>query len=214
MKNTLTPLLAFLAILLIALPASAQYYPEPVDLGINNEEQQIEEWFWPALARQVLLKQNKETPTQCRLASLANDPRSGVQGPDCCQDPIPEVCKRPLDHQELLEIFESSNVQTEVIPKPKTAEEVYEHLNNGRPLLVGFLIDKDKRHAYLVRGISWEEDGRPMLLINDPHVTEPFKAPFAEEVPGWRTVIVVKPSPDWGALSPSGNPGSSQESAQ
>lgn len=202
MKKTLVPLLAFLALSLFAVPASAQYYPEPVDLGIKNEEQKIEEWFWPALARQVLLKQNPQTPTQCQLASLANDLRDGTERPNCCQDPIPEGCKRPLNHQALLTFFELSNVQAEVVPRPKTAEEIYEYLKNGQPILVGFLIAEDKRHAYLVRGLSWEEDGRPMLLINDPHVTEPFKAPFAEEVPGWRTVIVIKSAPDWGQALP------------
>lgn len=196
--------LAFLALPFLAVPASAQYYPEPVDLGIKNEEQKIEEWFWPALARQVLLKQNPQTPTQCQLASLANDPRDGSEGPNCCLDPIPEGCKRPLDHQELLAFFEQANVPTEVIPRPKTVEEIYEYLKNGQPILVGFLIAQDKRHAYLVRGLSWEEDGQPMLLINDPHVTEPFKAPFDEEVPGWRTVIVVKPNPDWVNALPTG----------
>lgn len=192
MKKIVRLLAVVLALLIAAVPASAQFYPDPVDLGINNEEQKIEEWFWPALIRQIMLKgvPQPPPPTQCQIASLANP--NGFPETDCCLEPLPEECKRPLEPAEVLKILGQAGIQVQEAERPKTAEEIYQHLVGGRALLVGFFIAENKKHAYLVRGIAWETDGRAMLLINDPHVTEPFRAPFDEEVPGWQTVMTVQ----------------------
>lgn len=223
MKKTLIPFLALLTMLAFAAPAPAQFYPDPVDLGIDNEQQQIEPWFWPALARQLLLKRDPQPPTQCQLMSLAlADKDDAAASPDCClaqgqtevqapaedqapaevpapaegQDQAeiqaPNVCERPLGYQQIIKVLEPFGLLAEVVAKPANSEQVYEHLSNGRALLVEFLIAKDKRHAYLVRGISWTDEGQALILINDPHVTEPFKSPLAEELPGWRTVIAIQ----------------------
>lgn len=188
-KSIAIPFLTALALLVIAAPAPApaQFYPDPVDLGINNEQQQIEQWYWPALIRQILLKQASQPPTQCQIVSMA-----AAEEMDCCLNPAPEGCDRPLDLRQVLAILERSGLQAQAAPCPKTADQVYEHLINGRALIIGFFIARDKKHAYLVRGISWTEDGQPMLLINDPNVTEPFQAPFSEEYAGWQTAITVQ----------------------
>jgi|GEM_PF-2910911 hypothetical protein len=213
MKKTVIPFLALLIFLVFTGPAPAQFYPDPVDLDIKNEEQKIEEWFWPALIRQVLLKHGPQSPSQCQIMSLALADQGGLApNPDCClsleqnqnpdqnqesnQDPDPDqkqdICKRPLDHTAAIKIIEQFGLKAEVVPKPANADQIYEYLSNGRALLVGFRIAKDKRHAYLVRGISWTEEGQPMLKINDPHVIEPFQASFAEEARGWQTVIAIQ----------------------
>lgn len=189
-KSIAITFLTALALLVIAAPAPAQFYPDPVDLGINNEQQEIEQWYWPALIRQVLLKRASQPPTQCQIASMAA--AETAEEMDCCLNPAPEGCDRPLAPRQVLAIFERSGLQAQAAPCPKTAEQVYEHLINGRALMIGFFIAQDRKHAYLVRGISWTEDGQPMLLVNDPNVTEPFQAPFSEEYPGWQTAITVQ----------------------
>jgi len=188
MKKTIV--LMFLAVLAVAAPAPAQFYPDPVELDIKNEQQQIEQWYWPALIRQILLKQTSQSPTQCQIVNMAA-PEAGPDL-DCCLNPAPEGCDRPLDHRQTLAILERSGIRAQAAPCPKTADQVYEHLVNGQALLIGFFISQSKRHAYLVRGISWTEDGQPMLLINDPNVTEPFQAPFSGEYPGWQTAITIQ----------------------
>lgn len=217
MKKTVIPILAALVGLALAAPAPAQFYPDPVDLGIDNEQQEIEEWFWPALTRQILLKHGPQPPTQCQIMSLTLTGDDGNPGPDCClsqtQDQAQDLdlvqdqdqdqaqdqarsqdqnpCKRPIDHTAVIKIIEQFGLKAETVPRPTSPDQIYEYMQNGRALLVGFLIAKDKKHAYLVRGISWTDEGQPLLKINDPHVTEPFLAPFAEEYPGWQTVIAV-----------------------
>lgn len=173
-------------------PAPAQFYPDPINLGISNIEQEAENWHWPAIVRQVLNKRSGHAPSQCQIVNLANT-EDGEEAPpeDCCQDSSLALCGRFSDIRESLNILKRFGVPAETVTIPSSPDQVYNYLIEGRALIVGFYIDRDRKHAYLVRGISWDEEGQASLLINDPAVTEPFQAPFEQERPGWQTVIAV-----------------------
>lgn len=191
MKKALVMTCLAAALCFSTAAAEAQMTPDPVDLNISNLKQQNPSWYWPALAQQILNGRIPgEPPSQCQLVNTANE-AAGRAESDCCANPELEVCGRPGELREIMALLGRYGIRSELVTPPATPEDVYQYLVAGRALIVGFkLVQDEKSHAYLVRGISWV-DGEARLLVNDPAVPEPSTVPFADERPAWREVLAI-----------------------
>lgn len=165
--------------------ASILFHPKPIDLGVANVRQEDPKWCWAAVIQQILAWRGGSAPSQCELVNQALTDK-GQGGTDCCQEgPDSEICSRAGTNLEVLSLITRLGGRVDGIMPPNTPEEIHEYLENGRVVIAGVQGVAGLNHAYVIRGISWGEDGQAMLLINDPAQDEPVNLPFQEARPTW-----------------------------
>jgi len=158
-----------IALILSSAPAAAQTRPDPIALDVPNIEQETKYWCWAALVQQIVIARKiGQPPSQCQLVNAVNEKR-GRTDADCClaSSSGDSNCDRMADAPEIGELIRSYGTKVEQVKIPARPEEVYDYLISGRVLLCGLKTAGGYHHIYLVRGLSWE-NGRAMLLVNDP----------------------------------------------
>ncbi len=168
-----------------AAGASILFNPKPIDLGVANVRQEDPKWCWAAVIQQILAwRGGGSSLSQCQVVNQAlND--QGRNGMDCCQEgPDSEICSRAGTNLEVLSLITRLGGRVDGIMPPDTPEQLYEHLKAGRVVIAGVKGPGGLNHAYVIRGMVWE-DGQAMLLINDPALNEPVSRPFREARPTW-----------------------------
>jgi hypothetical protein len=187
--------LALAVVFLLPAPARAGSFfnPDPVDLGLDNIEQETQYWCWAALIQQLLYRSSAgNPPRQCELVNQANRDRN-TDEVDCCLDQEQAVCAaRTGNNFEIMSLINRYGGRVLGLPLPQTPEKLYEALIDGKAVIAGVRISETMNHAYLIKGIFWDEEGQAQLLINDPAKSGTTTLSFDEARPTWIMTMTSK----------------------
>ncbi|MDR1045615.1 MAG: hypothetical protein LBP33_10935 [Candidatus Adiutrix sp.] len=175
---------------LAAAPALAWGEPDPITLAIPHFEQEGNNWCWAALVQQSIAWRGLGEPYQCQIVGMANAARE-LMPFDCCANQADSNCNRTGTVPEIRSLIQAYGGRAESVSPPGTPEELHSYLRNQKALICGVRVDAVNNHIYLVKGLYWE-NGRAMLLINDPAFPAPRRESFDEARATWVETLAVE----------------------
>lgn len=178
-------------VLLTATSALSQPLPPPVDIPIQNVQQETPVWCWAAVAQQIIAAAQgaPATPPQCALVATAYGAPSGA----CCDFPNP-ACVRTGSIPQIQGLIAQFGGHYSNYAPPANPMLLYNTLASGHPVILQLQTGPGSAHVVVVRGMSFMQTPmgvQPVLHINDPMAIFTQPVPFAQIVPRWVSAIVV-----------------------
>jgi hypothetical protein len=170
---------------------SAQPFPPPVDIPIQNISQETPVWCWVAVAQQIVLasKGPQGTPMQCALVAMANGVHPGV----CCSS-YNQSCIKTGTIQQIQYLIGQFGGHASSYAPPTDPMTLYNTLASGRAVILQLKTGQNSAHVVVVRGMSFIPTPvgiQPVLHLNDPMAIFTQPVPFANIAPIWISAIVV-----------------------
>ena len=165
--------------------------PPPVNIPIQNIQQETNVWCWVAVAQQIILASRGpvNTPAQCALVAMAN----GAPPVACCGGYNPN-CLVGGSIQQIQNLILQFGGHVSNYAPPTDPMTLYRTLSSGRPVILQIASGPGSAHVIVVTGMSFTQTPfgvDPVLHVNDPMAifTQPIS--FGRIVPIWMSAIVV-----------------------
>lgn len=173
-----------LSVLAAMVPQQSNAQCQTIDLGVPNIPQQTPVWCWAAVAQQIIVWQQGQSPNQCALVAMANNAPSQF----CCTG-NPQ-CHVTGNLQQIQWLIHQFGGKLSSIHPPAGPDVLYATLANHRPVIMAVQSSPFSGHVVVLRGISCYGP-QVVLHINDPmsYFTQPI--PFQNVIQFWSAAIVV-----------------------
>ena len=152
-----------------------------VILPVENIGQANKRWCWLAVAEQVVRWKQGTSPSQEVLAaSVMGEDRSGWE--------------RGGTLREIGEIIRVHSGAFAVAVGRGEAEEVFDWLNKGVPLVVNVQTGPEQYHVVVLRGMVWSgAPGDPLCIVNDPYVSTGYSLamPWPQLRKAWVDALAI-----------------------
>lgn len=184
--------LALLFVVGVVPTAAAQPLPPPVNLPIQNIQQQTGVWCWAAVAQQIIAAAQGpgRTPPQCALVEAANGASPGA----CC-NAAGHACVSMGSMQQIEDLIDRFSGHNASYAPPADAMTIYRSLAAGNPVIMQLNSGPQRAHVIVVRGMSFVQTRYgvvPMLYVNDPRAGVSRMVRFDRIAPRWMSAMVVR----------------------
>ncbi len=189
MKSIILGIILFV----ISVSSFSQPVPPPINLSIQNIQQQTQVWCWAAVAQQIILAKQgaANTPPQCALVAMANGAHPSV----CCSAYGNPGCVKTGSLQQIQYLIGQFGGAYSSIQAPANPMVLYNTLASGRPIILQVKTGVMSAHVVVLTGMSFVPNGlggvEPVLHINDPLSYFNQPVPFRNLIPIWMSAIVV-----------------------